>query len=119
MLRTALIGASLLASLGLLGAAPAQAKSKRHHHSYYEQAQPRYVYRHNRVRVGGGYGPGTYASGPRSYGGDPAYYGNVPRGRPDAFQGANGCYGGREQVRQGGRLVWVPNVTCPYNPDTF
>lgn len=118
MLRTALIGASLLASVGLLGAAPAQAKSKRHQ-SNYEQTQPRKVYRHHRVRVGGGYGPGTYAAGPRSYGGDPAYYGNVPRGRPDAFQSVNGCYGGREQVRRGGRLIWVPNVTCPYYPDQF
>jgi len=119
MLRTALFGAALLASLGLMCAAPAQAKPKRYHHSHFQQTQPRYVYRHKRVPIGGGYGPGTYAAGPRSYGGNPAYYGNVPRGRPDTFQRNNGCYGGREQVRRGGRLIWVPNVTCPYYPDNF
>ena len=39
--------------------------------------------------------------------------------RPDAFQANNGCYGGRQQVRQGNRLVWVPDVTCPYSRGGF
>lgn len=119
MLKSAFIGASLVASLGLLGAAPALAKSKRHHHSAYETTQPRHTHRHNRVRVGGFNGPGTFVAAPRAYGADPSQARNVPRGRPDAFQAVNGCYGGRQQVRQGNRLVWVPDVTCPYNQDSF
>ncbi|HEY8578995.1 MAG TPA: hypothetical protein VIL72_03860 [Beijerinckiaceae bacterium] len=69
------------------------------------------------VNVGGPATTGTYARGPASYGGDPADYRNVPVGQPNSSQSVNGCYGGREQVRgPDGRLVWVPNVTCPYNP---
>ena len=73
-------------------------------------------YRQPSVNVGGPSGTGTYAAGPAYYYGDPADYRNVPVGRPHSSQTENGCYGGREQVRSGGRLVWVPNVTCPYNP---
>jgi len=120
MLKSSLIGVSLVASLGLLGAAPALAKSKRHHHyQAYQATQPHHAYRHHGKRVGGFNGPNTYVAAPRSYGGNPAYARNVPRGRPDAFQAVNGCYGGRQQVRQGNRLVWVPDVTCPYNQDSF
>lgn len=101
-------------------AVPAEAKAKRKVHRH--QAHHGQVYRSYvppSVSVGGGYGPNTYARAPRSYGGNPGNYRNVPNGRPDAFQRVNGCYGGREQVLRGGRLVWVPNVTCPYAPDFF
>jgi len=92
-----------------LATAPAEARSKRKVHRGH----------HSGVYVGGGYGPNTYVRAPRGYGGNPGHYRNVPRGRPDAFQATQGCYGGREQVRRGGQLVWVPNVTCPYQPDLF
>jgi hypothetical protein len=118
MLKRVIIAGSLLASLTMLVAAPAEAKSKRHHQGYYASAQPPYGNRH-RVRVGGFNGPGTFVAAPRSYGADPSYAHNVPRGRPDSIQSVNGCYGGRQQVRQGNRLVWVPDVTCPYSQDSF
>lgn len=111
--------ASAMAAVVAL-ALPAEAKTKRkshRHQAYHSQMYRPYV--PHSVRVGGGYGPNTYARAPRSYGGDPGNYRNVPNGRPDAFQAVNGCYGGREQVLRGGRLVWVPNVTCPYAPDWF
>jgi len=118
LFRVIAIASALAAVVAL--ALPAEAKTKRKNHR-----QPAYhgqMYRPHiphSVRVGGGYGPNTYARAPRGYGGDPGNYRNVPRGRPDAFQAVNGCYGGREQVLRGGRLGWVPHVPCPYTPDWF
>lgn len=101
-------------------AVPAEAKAKRKVHRYQAYAGEVYrAYEPGSVPVGGGYSANTYARAPRSYGGDPGHYRNVPVGRPEAFQQVNGCYGGREQVLSGGRLIWVPDVTCPYNADLF
>lgn len=118
MSKKVVLGALLIESVSLIGSAPAEAKSKRHSPGY-SDAPPHNSYRHNRVRVVGFNGPGTYVAAPRSYGSDPSYTRNVPRDRPDAFQSVNGCYGGRQQVREGNRLVWVPDVTCPYTQDSF
>ncbi|MDB5571302.1 MAG: hypothetical protein JWN93_2485 [Hyphomicrobiales bacterium] len=114
--------AAVAVSAASFAPTPAQAKSKRGVHAQkvrahqaravhvYRRAPPRAVYyrRPAGVYIGGVPG-GTYAAGPRSYGGDPADWRNVPVGV--GYQ--PGCYGGREQVRVGNRLIWVPDVTCP------
>lgn len=63
MFKTAIIGASLIASMACL-TAQAEAKPKRHLQVAYSGHHQEHAYRRSSVRVGGFGGPGTYAAAP-------------------------------------------------------